>query len=283
MVSPDVIDLSRLWVAEWVVCAFFAYLVAVSRILALGGRSRVRVLTTGLVCVGAVVMLSQLRPSPALQIVREWLPAVYLLQAYWLCGLFFRRPMLGVERRLLDADRALFRLMNLTTLLTHGPRVVLEYFEFTYLMVYPLVPASFALFLFVGGRPDTDSFWTAILVAGYGCYGVLPWIQTRPPRSIERTSHEALAGLLVRRLNLFVLHKGSVQVNTFPSGHAAVAIAAALAVSTVHAGAGGAFLILAISITIATVLGRYHYAVDSLLGVLVGVVGWWIGFRGLAV
>lgn len=272
------IDFSLLWVAEWIVCAFFAYLVVLSRVLPLGVRGRLRVLTTGLVCVGAVVLLSQLRPSPILRVVREWLPGVYLVQGYWLCGLFFRRPMLDIEARLLDADRTLFRMANLGTLLTRGPRVVLEYFELTYLMVYPMVPVGYGAFLLVGGRPATDTFWTAILLAGYGCYGVLPWIQTRPPRSIEPETHGALDGLLFRRLNLFVLHRGSVQVNTFPSGHASVAIAIALALASLHGGAGAAFFILAVSITVATVLGRYHYAADSLLGVLVGIASWWIGF-----
>ena len=38
--------------------------------------------------------------------------------------------------------------------------------------------------------------------------------------------------------------------------------------------AGAIYLLLAASITIATVLGRYHYVVDSVLGVLVAIVAW---------
>jgi membrane-associated phospholipid phosphatase len=38
--------------------------------------------------------------------------------------------------------------------------------------------------------------------------------------------------------------------------------------------AGIAFLFMALSISIATVLGRYHYVVDTVLGVLVAIVVW---------
>jgi membrane-associated phospholipid phosphatase len=50
-----------------------------------------------------------------------------------------------------------------------------------------------------------------------------------------------------------------------PSGHAAGALATALAVGTTMPAAGAVFLVLAISIAAATVLGRYHYVIDTML------------------
>ena len=134
------IDVSRLWVTEWIVLGFFAYLILLARVFPLSSRQRLRVLAVGLVCAGLAVMLSQLRLSPILRVARDWLPAIYLLQGYWLCGVFFRRPMLAVEQRLIDSDRALFRFTNLTAFLTRGPKLLLEYLELMYLLVYPLVP-----------------------------------------------------------------------------------------------------------------------------------------------
>jgi membrane-associated phospholipid phosphatase len=69
---------------------------------------------------------------------------------------------------------------------------------------------------------------------------------------------------------------GSIQVNTFPSAHAAGSIAVALAVASAIPSAGVVFLVLGLGITIATVLGRYHYLADSVLGVAVGTVAWLI-------
>ena len=59
-----------------------------------------------------------------------------------------------------------------------------------------------------------------------------------------------------------------------PSGHAAGAVATALAVARCDAGRGHRVPLLAAAIVAATVLGRYHYLVDSLLGVVVAVGAW---------
>jgi membrane-associated phospholipid phosphatase len=82
--------------------------------------------------------------------------------------------------------------------------------------------------------------------------------------------------LAVRRFNAAILNRGSIQVNTVPSGHAAGAVATALAVFDVMPGEGILFLALAAAIVVSTVLGRYHYLVDSLLGVLVALCAWLI-------
>lgn len=276
------IDLSRLWVAEWIVCGFFFYLMVLSLLFPLRARHRLRILTTGMVSVGLAVMLSQLKLSLQLEVVRDWLPAIYLFQGYFLSGFFVPHPMSAMEKRLLDLDQKLFRYARLTSLLTGVTRarqLVLEFFELAHLIVYPMVPLCFGIFLFHGEHYEADNFWTAVLIAGYGCYGLLPWIRLRPPRNIER-EQPAHSGLLFRRLNLYVFERGGVvPVNTFPSGYVSQAIAAALGVSMVDSVAGLIFLVLASFIVLAMVLGRYHYAIDSLLCVVVGVIGWWVGFR----
>jgi membrane-associated phospholipid phosphatase len=104
---------------------------------------------------------------------------------------------------------------------------------------------------------------------------MLPWIQTRPPRLVETTVPTATT-MTIRRINLGVLGCASIGANTVPSGHAAGSMATALAVATTMPAAGAIFLVLACSITVATVIGRYHYVVDSVLGVLVALIAWWL-------
>ena len=82
------IDVSQLWVTEWVVIGFFGYLIVLARLRPLTPRQRGRVVLVGLVCGAVVFMLSQLRLSPILRLTREWLPAIYLIEGYWLCSLF---------------------------------------------------------------------------------------------------------------------------------------------------------------------------------------------------
>lgn len=265
--------------SEWIICGFFAYLAILACLFPLRRQQLGRVLLVGLVCASLAFMLSQLRLSPILRVARDWLPIIYLLEGYWLTGAFFRRPMRATEKRLLVFDRWLFQFTKLDNLLSRGPRVVLEYFELTYLTAFFLVPLSFGLFWWLEPRADVDQFWTAVLLAGFSCYGVLPWIQTRPPRSVEPVNLLDRRDLRLRRINAVVLDRGSVQANTFPSGHASTAVAASLAVLVADPWIGLAVLTIAINLVVVTVIGRYHYAIDSILGGLIGVAAWWVGFR----
>jgi membrane-associated phospholipid phosphatase len=153
---------------------------------------------------------------------------------------------------------------------------VRELFETAYVLVYPVIPAAVAT-LAIGGHVDAvPRFWATVLLAEFVSYGMLPWLQTRPPRAIESAAGLIHPPSAVRQFNAEILSRGSIQVNTIPSGHAAGAVATALAVADVMPAAGIVFALLAAAIVVATVLGRYHYLVDSLLGVLVAVSAWLI-------
>ena len=261
---------------EWIVCGFFAYLILLARIQPLAATRRSRVLVVGLVCIGLVLVLSQLRLQLPMRVARDWVPCIYLLQGYWMCGLFFRRPMPAVEGRLLRLDRRLFEAFRLDAALERTPGPVLQLLELAYLCAYPFVPATLALLYGAGLRGQADQYWTAVLIAAFACYGLLPWIQTRPPRAIEPAGAMDRRDLALRRVNRAVLARASVQVNTFPSGHAATAVAAALATAELLPGLLVPLLATAGAIAVSTVAGRYHYAADTVLGVAVGAGAWWI-------
>ena len=262
--------------SEWIVCGYFAYLLVLSRIQPLPATRRNRVLAVGAACVGLVLVLSQLRLQLPMRIARDWAPCVYLLQGYWMSGLFFRRPMPAVEARLLRLDRRLLAGIRLDAAVARTPAPVLQLLELAYLSAYPFVPITLGLLYGAGLREHADSYWTAVLLAAFACYGLLPWIQTRPPRAIEPPGAMERRRLAFRRLNHAVLDRASVQVNTFPSGHAATAVAAALATARFLPDLLAPLLAAAGAIAVSTVVGRYHYAADTVLGVAVGVAAWWL-------
>ena len=88
----------------------------------------------------------------------------------------------------------------------------------------------------------------------------------------DRRCANAIVGL-VRRVNERVLGLASIQLNTFPSGHAAASLATALAVGARLPLAGLPLGLLAIAIAIASVVGRYHYAADALTGAALALLG----------
>jgi membrane-associated phospholipid phosphatase len=195
---------------------------------------------------------------------RAWLAHVYLMLGYWIPAAFAPRvPNERFERWLARADRwCQVRAWHLP-----GARGLLE---FAYLLCYPLVPAAFAIVYAFGEVDDVVSFWVAVLGAGYACYITLPWTTARPPRLTDVES--SVLPHAVARVNAAVLGRVSHQLVTFPSGHVAVSVAAALAVYRVWPEAGMAFGAVALLIAVAAVAGRYHYAVDVLLGLLVGAL-----------
>lgn len=201
-------------------------------------------------------------PPPA----RLWAPLPLLLAGYWLSGLFFVRPMPGVERWLLAMDE---RVLARSGWSRWGPRhrAVGRGLELGYLLVYVVVPAGAAVVGVAGAPAAIERFWTIVLLAAFACYGVLPWVQTRPPRALAPGEGPPSA---LRQLNLAILERGSIQANTIPSGHTASAVAVALAVGLTAPVAGALFLVLAAIITAATVAGRYHFVLDAVLGVAVG-------------
>jgi membrane-associated phospholipid phosphatase len=227
---------------------------------------------------GLAVAVPALRAVPPVLggVPRALAPALILLLAYRASGVFFTGPMSGAERALLRLDRWVFARAGSSRLRDRAPRLALEALELAYLMVYPLIPIGAGVLLAGGFAHEIDRFWNLVLVASLPCYATLPFLQTRPPRVIETAAGLEPRPLAVRRLNLTVLSIGSIQVNTIPSGHAASALAVALGVLTFMPGAGLAFLVAALAIALASVIGRYHYALDSIAGLALALVVWWL-------
>lgn len=260
---------------EWIATGYYAYLLILALVIGRFARARTAVFAGTVACVAVINGQAFSLLGPRFQQIAFGIvvPSLVLLAGYRMSGLFFTSPMLAVERWLMTIDDRLLRLPGVFAAYEASPRVVRELMESAYLLVYLVIPAA-AVTLMAGDHVEAlPRFWATVLLAEFISYGMLPWLQTRSPRALE-TAPATHSQLAVRRLNAAILSRGSIQVNTVPSGHAAGAVATALAVVDVMPVAGVVFLALAAAIVAATVLGRYHYLVDSLLGVGVAVLTW---------
>ena len=195
------------------------------------------------------------------------LPPLVLLIAYRASGFLWRGPMFGIESALSRADHAL----GVSAIARRLPRPVAELLELAYAGVYPLIPIALVLHLVFSETPDADHFWTVVLVTDYVCFGMLPLIQTRPPRSLDPTPPWKAR---LRVLNLNILNNASIGMNTVPSGHAAEALAAALLVLDTPPAVVAWMFLNAAAISAGAVFGRYHYAVDAVAGWVVALGVW---------
>jgi len=231
-------------------------LTATARLRAIGGSFAGLLLTAA----------SAIAPYHA--VFHTWLlPPALLLVSYWTSGLLFVAPTTHIERAFAFIDRVLC----VRQVGARAPRGVAEFLEFSYAAVFALIPIALALHLTLSTPPNTDRFWTVILVTDFICFAALPWIQTRPPRSLE-TGEPWLSSF--RSFNLRWVEGASIQANTFPSGHAAEALAAALLVSNLSAGLFFSMLFSAAAVSAGAVFGRYHYAIDAIAGWAVALAVW---------
>ena len=244
---------------------YFLYIALVALVQpGLGPRARARA------CAGATVglLLAALGSSVAafwLQLLV--LPPVTLLVAYWCSGLLWVGPMERIESFFVRSDRRL----RIPVIAARAPRALAEILELAYAGVYPLIPIALAVSYAWTPYSDADHFWTVILVTDFICFGMLPWVQTRPPRMLE---HGAPWRSRFRSFNVKLLGETSIGVNTVPSGHAAEAVAAALLVSGAPAAIVAVMWMAALAVSAGAVLGRYHFAFDAMAGWAVAVAVW---------
>jgi membrane-associated phospholipid phosphatase len=239
-----------------VVAFYFGYLTTLGVV-----RRRVRPTAFALLMVVSVLLIGM----------PHVMPLIYLLIGYWLPAMLVRTPNVAFERHLLQFDRTLFGADGLEAFARRAPRALLEYLEFSYLLCYAVVPAGLVWLTLAGVEANANRFWSIVLLSSFACYGVLPWLPTRAPRAVEGTRH---GRSLIRHVNLHVLDRASVQWNTFPSGHTAASAATALAVASDAPIAGIVLGVVAASIAVGSVVGRYHYAADAIAGGAVAVAAW---------
>jgi membrane-associated phospholipid phosphatase len=231
---------------------------------------RIRAAVVALLCAAAVYGVARTCPLTA----RLWLPFLYIPLGYWI-------PVPLVSSRRGGAFEAWLRRSDdaLRDLARALPGWLAYIVEIGYLTCFPLIPVAFAVVWIGGTSADVTRFWTAVLLAGYACYITLPWLVSRPPRLIDGLVVSA-APTGVSRANVFVLGRVSHHLNTFPSGHVAVSIAAAISAAAVAPLAGVVLGIFATGVALGAIAGRYHYIVDVVLGVGVGILA---AVSGLAI
>jgi membrane-associated phospholipid phosphatase len=201
-------------------------------------------------------------------ILRDCLTVALFLVPYWQAGQFFLRPNLKIQDRLLAFDRWLLPGIALTS---GTERTSIGFLlEVAYLFCYPLVPLSLLTVYIAGLRGKVDSFWFVVLVSTYICYAVTPFVPAFPPHSLIGDQADPAAPTKDtnkgRTFNRWILKRGSIHAISFPSAHVASAFAIALVFFRYSLSLGVIFLVVAVLISLGAVVGRYHYALDVLLG-----------------
>ena len=264
--------------SELLFAAYFLYAMAVASLRPIAVDTRLLILTLNpalLVWFCLFAWADRSRGFVLLDHVRDWFPIPLLLLAFremgWMAlahrSTAFEDYWIGWDRALLDQWGLRGAIESLGPLL---PNVL----ELSYLLVYVMPLVTVGLFYICDRRERLDDAYSLLLIATLGAYALYPFFPSEPPRAVFPTTDLPVMGAL-RRFNLAILGEYGIHMSVFPSGHAAAAYSSAFAVRGLlpeHPWAGRGYLLLATLIAVATVYGRYHFAVDSVAGLLMAVL-----------
>ena len=215
---------------------------------------------------------------------RDWSPPLVLLAAYRELELF-AEPSRGhaLENGWQAMDRTLLLGWHGRAAIESAGRLLPLYLELTYLLVYGI--GFFAvLMVYRSHRRDiVDRVLLVYLLGTLVAYSIIPFYPSEPPRTLFVDAGPTAITPL-RQLNLLIVNGAGVHTGVFPSAHVSSAFSAAWALLFLlreKRWPGWAMLIYAVSVAVATVYGRYHYAADAIAGFVVSLTA--AGAAGAAV
>ncbi|MGA8304271.1 MAG: phosphatase PAP2 family protein [Candidatus Acidiferrales bacterium] len=257
--------------SEWIQIIFAIGIGLLAWMRPLEMRRRLRIALLAIIVPAAIFLARFALHGFAGSVVRDWLPAALLLIPYWQAGQFFTGPDERIQKWLAQMDENVLRVLK-RIIGSNENGGWARYFETAYLMCYPLVPVGLATLYLGHHRATVDFYWIVVILASDICFAVTIFVPAMPPRLVPgRTAEFAVAANEVRKLNLEVLNRGSIQAITFPSAHVASTTAVALVLTRFLPLTGAIFLVVAVSIAVGAFLGRYHYFLDVALGAIEAV------------
>jgi membrane-associated phospholipid phosphatase len=254
--------------SEWIQIVFALGIGLLAWMRPLETRRRLRIAMLAVIVPAAILIARFALRGFAGSVVRDWLPAALLLIPYWQAGQFFTGPDERIQKWLAQTDEKALRVLRRIIGSSESGGWA-RYFETAYLMCYPLVPIGMAALYLGHDRAAADFYWIVVVLASDICFAITIFVPAMPPRLVSEGAAEfAVAANEVRKLNLEVLNRGSIQAITFPSAHVASTTAVALVLIRFLPVTGAIFLVIAASIAIGAFLGRYHYFLDVAVGAL---------------
>ena len=270
--------------SEWVLGAYFTYVTALALALPVQPGIRVRTIAVNglLLCCYAVLLDARFRDSLAAEHLRNWIPLALMLLAYkevgWLAPATHDHRL---EQSWIVWDRMALREWRLRSAIESTGPVFPAILETCYLLVYALPAFSMTMLYVFRKSRRADSLLVIYLLGLFLSYVQFPFWPSEPPRVVFPGEDAPAVDTVIRQFNQWILGGYGIHTSVFPSAHVSGAFGAALGMKYVLGERPWVYrgmLVYATVVAIATVYGRYHYAVDAVAGVGVGIaaaaLGW---------
>jgi membrane-associated phospholipid phosphatase len=270
--------------SELLFAAYFLYLIALAFTRPIDHDVRWLTLTLNGALIFWFCLLAIADPprrGTALGIIRDWLMLPLILLAYREMGwMALPQTSHALEQEWVKWDRLLLNDWGGRAVIESLGPVIPNVLELSYLLVYAVPFISVAYFYINSKNNRLDDFYSVLLFATLTTYALYPFFPSQPPRFLWPDQDLPMLSLL-RRLNLFLVNNAGIHTSVFPSGHVAAAFSSAFGLWRFLPEvpwAGRRQMILATLISVATVYGRYHYAVDALAGLGMALIALALSF-----
>ena len=230
-----------------------------------------------------LVLADSLRRAELLGIARDWYPLPLMLLAYREMG-WLAQPHLTteLEESWVVWDRLLLNEWGLRAIIESLGPLLPSILEISYTLVYSMAPFALAMLYLYQRRERAGALLFNFLLGVLAVYVLFPLFPSEPPWTVFPGQDYPACNTIFRQFNVGMLSRHGIHASVFPSAHVAGSFCAAFAMIRLlpeKKWVGRLLLFLAVSITLATVYGRYHYAVDALAGFAIGAAATAISAR----
>lgn len=263
--------------SEAVEVLYFFYLAALTLILTGRPRADIRVLALAIGVAASVFVLIRLQTRwQGAAIVRDWWALGLVLVAYRSLDLFAPTVYFtALEQSWLRFDVTVLETWRLRASIEQFGRLLPMYLEACYLLTSAAGCFGLAVLYAAGKRERANCFLFVYVLGTLLSYAIIPFLPSRPPRVVFPDVAAPDVTTAVRTFNLLVLSKAGIHTGVWPSAHVSSTFSAAWGLFQCFPERkrfGWIFLVYAASVAVATVYGRYHFAVDAVAGVGVSLI-----------
>jgi len=265
--------------SEWLLIGYFGYVAAIIRAFPLDPQVKWLALAVFVLVASQLVVFAvaeSFGSQEFFSIARDWIPLALTLIAYREMDWFAPLPRNNdLELHWLEWDRRLLYDAGLQRAIEWLGAWLPGYLELCYLLVYAVGVFSVAVLYAQRRRELVNRLLVMYLAGTLLAYALFPYFPSDPPRTLFGGSDMPNIVTPLRQFNLWIVSGYGIHSSVFPSAHVSSAFSAAWGLLWLLPDKkrfGLLMLAYAVSVAVATVYGRYHYAADATAGFGVSVI-----------
>jgi len=223
--------------------------------------------------VALVLMMPRARRAGRIgRFLGDWYALLIVTALYTEVGLVNLADGRAYDRIVLGWEQALFGFQPGRDWIRTNPSTWLAWALYVgYLAYYPIIAAGPLALWATGRREAMHRAMTTIMATFYVCYTTFLLFPVVGPRHIFPAADNVATRTLIAQLTAQFIEHVAAWGAAFPSSHVAVSVAAMVAALLEWRMLGAALVVPTTLLALGSVYGQFHYAVDVLAGLGVGL------------